>query len=409
MVFAVASTLRLDDLLVAGGTINPQLDDPGESLSEEDGRRAPDGDVPRVLVVDDDALTRTVLVRSLRSSYVVLQAASGGEALERLTETSCDAVVLDVVMPRMNGFEVCQHIKARSSEAFLPVLMLTALDEPVARRTGFEAGADDFLIKPVSPHELRMRVRTFVRLRRQERAVRAQLEEIRRIQGAKDELVSLLVHDVRNPLQGVTAYLDLLSRRLGGEVPGRCVQLAEECRRATTRARLLLDDLLEVQLVEAGTLRLAREQVDVPELVRVSLTSVASIGEQRELSFDVAVEDGLVGSLDPRLARRALENVIINAIHHAPAGDRILIRAMRDGHDLIIEVADRGPGVPDTLKQQIFEKFACVESRRRDRTSHGVGLFLVKLATELHGGRATVRDRRGGGTIFSLFFGGALD
>ncbi|MCZ7680737.1 MAG: response regulator [Sandaracinaceae bacterium] len=153
----------------------------------------PEPDLPRVLVVDDDVLTRRMIRGYLAGSYAVLEAASGLEALETLDRVSCDAVVLDVVMPGMSGFSTCQRIKARSSDAFLPVLMLTSLDEPTARHSGFESGADDFLVKPVARHELLLRVGTFVRLRRREHAVRTQLDELRRAQDAKDELVSLLV------------------------------------------------------------------------------------------------------------------------------------------------------------------------------------------------------------------------
>lgn len=372
---------------------------PDEALwADESVRR--DRGLARVLVVDDDAVSRVVLTRQLAPQYLVAVAGSGPEALETLASTRCDAVLLDVVMPDMNGYDACREIKARAQDSFLPVLMLTSLGDPIARHAGLEAGADDFLTKPIGERELHLRVEKLLRLRQQ-------LDELKRIQRVKDELVALLVHDVRNPLQGVTAYLDLLRRR-GIERPAYA-ELTEQCRRATERARGLLDDLLAVQLVESGNLTISRTAVDVSELLHASLESVASIGALRGMTFDVAIERDLHASLDRRFASRAIENVIINAIHHGGELDRIRIRAWRAGSDLVVEVADRGPGIPDAEKHRVFEKFASVESRRtKGRASYGVGLFLVKLATELHGGRASARDRHGGGTIFSLVFGSAV-
>src|SRR3954462_12706097 len=157
---------------------------------------------PGVLVVDVESMTPSLIRASIGAFCEVLEAASGPAALEQLAARKVDLVLLDVMMPVMNGYEVCKKIKETATE-FLPVVLVTALGEQEDKNRGLESGADDFLTKPVDRKELLLRTRVFLRLREQDKIIRRQLEEVRRLQHAKDDLVALLVHDLRSPLSGV--------------------------------------------------------------------------------------------------------------------------------------------------------------------------------------------------------------
>jgi len=128
-----------------------------------------------------------------------------------LKTTPVDLVLLDVMMPQMSGMDVCRIIKRAAGEgAYVPVLLLTALGAQEDRNRGLAAGADDFLTKPVDRHELLLRVRSFIKLRLQDELIRHQLDELRALDALKDDLVSLMVHDLRNPLSGLVGFLDVM-------------------------------------------------------------------------------------------------------------------------------------------------------------------------------------------------------
>src|SRR5690349_11488140 len=143
---------------------------------------------PAVLVVDDEPMNRSLIRGTIGGFCEVLEAGSGSEALEQIKLRTIDLGLLDVMMPHMNRYEVGQAIKADARD-YLPVVLVTALGEQSDKDRGLEAGADDFLTKPVDRRELLLRTRAFLRLREQDKVIRRQLEEMRRLQAAKDDLV----------------------------------------------------------------------------------------------------------------------------------------------------------------------------------------------------------------------------
>jgi CheY-like chemotaxis protein len=362
-----------------------------------------------VLVVDDQAPNRVLLRAYLEDRYVVREALDGAAALELLKREPVDLVLLDVMMPHMSGFALCRVIKQRPDGHYLPVILLTALGQQEDRITGLAAGADDFLTKPVNKDELRLRVQTFVRLRQQDarirrqladlaerdRLIRGQLEELQALDSLKDELVSLLVHDMRNPLGGITGFLDALEN---GATHPQAQNLQADARtalEASDRMRETLDDILQVRLLEKGTVRMHRELLEANALVRDAVAAVggAARARQIELAPDVAASD-LPLVADRKLVRRAIESLLTTALKYSAVGGLVSAAARRNGDEIEFEIVDRNtrlakaaPPVTDELLQ---------------RPAAGLGLYLVKLVASAHGGHASVRACAGGGTAFSF-------
>ena len=357
---------------------------------------------PTILVVDDDATNRALIRAYLADDGRVVEAASGPEALQLLRAEPIDLLLVDVMMPGMSGYELCREVKGRTSgDVLLPVLMLTALTEQESRNAGLEAGADDYLNKPVNRHELRLRVAAFLKLRGQDRLIRRQVEELRQLDALKDDLVSLMVHDMRSPLAAVLAELDMLR----SDIPdGELRAGAASAHAAAGRLREIVDDILQVRLLEEGKLNLDLQACPISDIVKEAVAGVEPIAVERGVSVSLMSNGGPPLSVDRKLVRRAVENILANAIKYSPrrASVEVLTRAAEGGIE--VAVADRGPGIPDALKSKLFEKFGSVEMARGEgRRGYGLGLYLVRLVASAHGGRALAQNREGGGSIFGLW------
>jgi two-component system sensor histidine kinase/response regulator len=369
---------------------------------------------PLVLLVDDELPNRVLLRAYLEEKYDIIEAVDGPSALAVLERASPDLVLLDVMMPGMSGFEVCRRMK-RGREPYLPVVLLTALDRQEERNAGLGSGADDFLSKPVDRHELLLRVETFVRLRRQDDYIRRQLGELRErdqliqkqidelkvLDVMKDDLVAMMVHDLRNPLAGIMGFLGVLAKDIDDQ---RLRSDADLALQASGRLREILDDMLHVRMLESGAVSLRCELVRAGVLVEDAIKSVWGAARARGVEIAPVVQAStLCIEADPKLVRRALENLLTNAVKYSPRGALVRPSIRSIETNVEIEIADRGIGIPDELKEHLFQKFGSVEAARGDeRHGVGLGLYLVKLVATAHGGQAVVRNRRSGGTAFGL-------
>jgi two-component system sensor histidine kinase/response regulator len=356
-----------------------------------------------VLVVDDDARNRRLVRAILRDQSSVIEAATGHDALTLVEYMQVDLVILDVMMPGMTGHEVCRLMKAKSavSGEYLPILMLTALGGQEARNQGLEVGADDFLTKPIDRRELLLRVGTFLRLRDRERTNRRQLEELEKFNELKDDLVALLVHDLRNPLTGIVGALSVMTDSITDESLQEDLQCALT---ASDKLREILEDLLQVRLLESNAVTLRREAVSAGLILDDAIRSLSGAARARDVHIQRSMAGDERVDADRKLVRRATENLLANAVRYSPPGADVDASVHEVDGGVEIEIADRGVGIPDALKRELFKKFGSVEAARGEvRRGYGLGLYLVNLVAIAHGGRARVRDRAGGGTTFGLY------
>jgi signal transduction histidine kinase len=372
---------------------------PSQGQTRADGARA------TVLLVDDDRRNRTLLRDYLETRYRVIEAENGKAGLEILEHETVDLVLLDVMMPELSGFDTCRLIRERGGEGFLPVILLTALSEQDDRNAGLSAGADDFLTKPVDRRELLLRVAAFLKMRQQDTMIRTQLQDLKHLQALKDDLVSLIVHDVRNPLMGVQGFLELLHRKLAKTCAPDVALFLERATESSQRLREILEDMLNVRLLEAGELHLVRERLSLGVLAADAVATLEGAAKSQRVGLTLTVADEVFVRADRKLSRRCLENLLANAVKYSRSGDTIelTVRRAEQGGGAV-EIADRGPGIPDALKTEVFEKFGSVEAKRDTaRRGYGLGLYLVRLVLAAHEGSVSVSDREGGGSVFHVF------
>ncbi len=354
---------------------------------------------PRVLVVDDELRNRALLRAVLEPDHEVVEAESGEAALEVLARETIDLVLLDVMMAGLNGFDTCREIKRRHPEPYLPVLLLTALSDQESRVLGFEAGADDFLPKPFDRRELVLRTRAFLRLRDQDERIRVQLGEMRQLDQLKDDLAALVVHDLRNPLAGLDGLLWVLK---GDAIDSDQRELLEGAMTASRHLRHAIDDMLKIRLIEQQVFELDRQPTSMRSVAALAVGFLDGDARSRGLMIELAGDD-VVAPVDAGLVRRAVENLLANALRYTRPRTTVSVVVTGDGHAVEVAVGDRGPGIPDDQKREVFTKYASVEGATGlVRRGNGLGLYLVNLTAQAHGGEASVEDRPGGGALFRI-------
>jgi len=358
---------------------------------------------PKILVVDDNAQNRALAQATLEDEgYRVLLAASGEEGIAKFEAEAPDCILLDVRMPGMDGFAVCSRIRALPGGPDMPILFLTSSRDVDTFDRALRAGGDDFLTKPVRPTELVVRVQAALKLRRMSaelrehyELVRRQRDDLMRLQLQKERLTAFVVHDLKNPVNAMDLYAQLLlrDRELGTRARESAQRIRDEAR---SLLRLLLN-LLDISKSEEGRLVPDRAEVDLEALVTEIVTVHHVAAQAAGVALRHSVEVPSIAA-DVDLLRRVIENLLENALRHAPEGSEVQITVTPDEGAVEIRVADAGSGVPLELREKIFERFVQVESSERvvSRTGRGLGLTFCKLAVEAHGGSVWVEEAKPG-------------
>jgi two-component system sensor histidine kinase/response regulator len=369
----------------------------------------------RVLVVDYESSTRQALASVLvTAGYRVVQATDAGGVLSALGEVEpFDLVVLDYVLGGTSCITVCEAIRGLAFGADLPILVLSAQSDAVTQRQVLEAGADDFLTKPIHRGELLLRVRSLVKFRKLKLQLAAsnelltqQRDAILRVQLQKDELVEVIVHDLKNPLAAIAANAEFLTmaREMNEDVRDCSNSIAS----AAENMLRMVHNMLDVSRAEDASLALHPENVDLSALVQDTCSLMARRAEEKRVRLvGEAATPNLIVRADRDLLRRMLENLIDNAVRYTPNGSKVTMSAVAGDSEIAISVADEGPGVPPEQREHIFEKYAQLDrniDRAQKRFGRGIGLAFVKLAVVSHGGRIWVEENLPRGSRFELRF-----
>ena len=363
---------------------------------------------PRVLVVDDNQQNRALAKATLElENYEVTLAASGEEALRCFEERAPDCVLLDVRMPGMDGPETCRRLRALPGGKDVPIVFLTASRDVDTFEAALAAGGDDFVTKPVQPTEMVLRVQAAVRVRRLDATnkeyvelVRRQRDDLMRLQLQKERLTAFVIHDLKNPVSTVDLLAQLLQRDKA---------LAPETRETANAIRVevsslmrLILNLLDISRGEEGALSTSPTRFDLASLANTVVDTMQIRAQARQVDLRSNVER-IELCADADLLRRVLENLIDNAIRHAPNGSSVSLSLQRHPGAIELRVTDQGRGIPPEKRETIFERFVQVTDAggSSSRTGRGLGLTFCRLAVEAHSGRIHVEDAMPG-TAFCI-------
>lgn len=351
----------------------------------------------KILVVDDSPdnvfLIKTILEEE---GYTVSTAENGASALAQLETSTCDLVLLDLMMPGIDGYEVTKRVRQNMALPFIPILLITAHDSPNVAQ-GLDLGADDFIRKPVTVDELLARVRSLLRLKHS-------IDERDEIARQRQDFVSRLTHDLRTPLVAADRMLLLFQEGALGNLSDQMQEVIEIMARSNSNLLAMVNTLLEVYRFEAGRKTLAFQPVHLSKLLEEVSEELSSLAAQKELAVNLNLgeESGISKVMGDRLElHRLFTNLIGNAIKFTDTGS-VTIRltpATASDEYITVEVADTGPGIPLEEQATLFERF---RQGSHKSSGSGLGLYLSRRIVEAHQGTILMNSEVGKGSVFTV-------
>jgi signal transduction histidine kinase len=350
----------------------------------------------RILVVDDDMVDRLAIRRAVEQSDLdaeIEEASSAAEALRKI-QKPFDCWLLDHDLPGTTGTELTRQL--RESGDLTPIVMVTGQHNEELLQAAVDAGITDFFPKgDLSPRRVALRIRFAIRIGRAEAESQRSLRAATQAARARDDVLAVVSHDLRNPLHAIGLAVDSLR----DEVTERGLVYIGAIERASRRAERLINDLLEASAIENGVLTLTRSAVDAGAIVRQAAAEAELLIKESGGKITAKLPDGsTLVSADRDRVLQVLGNLIGNALKHA-RGAPIEISLERNGKDAIIAVRDKGPGITDSELPHVFDRYW---HGRKKTGGAGLGLAIAKGIIDAHGGRIAVASKHGAGAEFSF-------
>jgi signal transduction histidine kinase len=366
----------------------------------------------RILLADDNADLRHYVSGLLASAFDVEAVADGREALQAIRARRPDLVLSDVMMPGLDGFGLLRELRQDATLRAIPFILLSARAGEESAVEGFEAGADDYLVKPFSARELLALVKSNLQLARMRQeigrreALEASLQEAVRARALaeeanrlKDEFLSTVSHELRTPLTAILGWVQMLKT---GNLPPEKYEraLATVERNARSQAQLI-EDLLDVSRIMSGKLKLEVEPVDMCLVVEAALDTVRPAADAKGIRLQTALDSTGRVMGDAHRLQQVVWNLLSNAVKFTPKGGRVQVLVERRDSSVEITVADTGPGISSDFLPHVFDRFRQADaSTTRNHGGLGLGLSIVRQLVELHGGGVQAFSEEGKGASF---------
>jgi len=373
-------------------------------LSDEETKESSALSCPRILVVEDDlALLDGIRDVLELADYEVITATNGAEALSVMGKEPPDLVISDIMMPQMDGLQLCERVRQDFRWAMLPFIFLTAKSQKADVRQGMGVGADDYLTKPFEMEDLLSAVAS-----RLQRARSIKAETMERLAHLREDILRKLGHELRTPLTFIKGYTELLAES-ASEVKADDWEVSLQAIKAgSDRLSALVEDLVFLAGLETGEAAAIyereKERLNLVKLVRDVLASLQEVAAGQ----NTILVDDLRSSLPIVIGHRAfladaLRRILENAFKFAGSHDRrVVVSGDVRANEVHIDVADNGVGIAENELPHVFDKFYQVNREKMEQRGVGLGLPIVKVIMEMHGGRVEVQSKLGQGSVFTL-------
>lgn len=357
---------------------------------------------PAVLIVDDVPANIRILAEILKDAYAIHVATRGGDVLGLAQRLAPDIILLDVVMPDMDGHAVCRQLKADPITQDIPVIFITARHAPEDEALGLSLGAVDYIVKPPSPPVVRARVKNHLELRAARLKLARQNEALTEAAKLREDVDHIMRHDLKAPLTGIIGLPQLILDAGGlSDSQAMLLRLVEE---NGLKMLSMINRSLDLFKMERGTYVLAPEPVELTAMLRHMFVELTSLAKPRGVSFSLRVGarpamDGsqpVTVSGERLLLHTMLANCLKNAVEASPGGGAVTVE-LRDGDPVVLRIHNQG-AVPASIRQTFFCKFATAGKMG----GTGLGTYSAKLVAEVHGGAIAMETSEQDGTAITI-------
>ena len=378
-----------------------------KEASPEPIRKDAPARTPRVLIVDDDEshlqFIKMIILKEKFPCELMLCSKSP-QALEYVKTNPVDLILLDVVMPELDGFEVNSRLKADPDTAHIPVIFLTSTQDTDNVVRAYESGAADFIAKPINSAVLAVRMQAILQRIVLENELKLRNQELEDLNRFKDEMLSVCSHDLRAPLAAIEVICQNLYRADGAEMRPEEKRQVDKIINQSRRARHLVENLLDYHKIEEGMLVPAPSFFAVRKFLATCAEEEQPLMQAREIDFRVTLpEEDVIAFGDRELLGQAVRNILGNAIKFTDDSIELAVEIMdltqECGGRMQVSITDNGPGISPDNMVRIFEKYTKADP---NGSGSGLGLYISKKAVELHGGGLSVTSRPGANTVFTL-------
>ncbi|MEI8340348.1 MAG: hybrid sensor histidine kinase/response regulator [Verrucomicrobiota bacterium] len=355
----------------------------------------PDPIPGKVLIVDDEEFNRECLRDPLVArGYLVFEAEDGARGVEMAEEHAPDLILMDLMMPVMDGITACRNLKLNPVTAPIQIIIVTALSERDARLAAIEAGANDFLNKPVDLAEVLLRVRNAVQTKQLYNQLQQSHRKLEELERLRVNLTHMIVHDLRSPITGLIGFLELFRNSACDRLSEHELEFLDHLQNNSTGLAEMVSSILDISRMEAGKMPLQLAACDLSETAAAAIAPLRPLVHERRLTLDITENASAI--CDREIIRRVIANLIANALKFTPSQGAVTLTIVPRGAFMRIEVSDNGPGIAPADHQHIFQKFGQVKDSTQN-TGSGIGLTFCKLAVDTHGGRIGIISDLGKG------------
>lgn len=353
----------------------------------------------RILVIDDEEFNRRLLSRIVGHYGEIIEAADGRTGLQYLAEESFDLVLLDIMMPEMNGIEVLMQIRQQATSNALPVILISALNDNGDIVKGLEAGANDYITKPIDMDLVQARVRTQLRLKSVYDLEKTAVAKLEKADALKTKLLSIASHDLKSPLSNVK-MAEVLLRNLMDSDDSTIVKILDTLKMTVDNMNNLIVEFLDMAQLQSHIIEVEIEPVSLRGIVDDVIDAQRLYMQEKDSQILDAFTDVVAYADRTRLAQ-VLNNLVSNALKYSPPNAEIQIRVIESENYVVIEVVDEGPGIPEREQHKLFTEFGKLSTRpTSNESSTGLGLWIARQMTELMNGEIGVYCPDTGGSVF---------
>lgn len=360
-----------------------------------------------ILLVDDNPTNLAVLSEYLSADgFEILVSQDGESAIWQAEHEQPDIILLDILMPGLDGFETCRYLKSQPGTQHIPVIFITALTDVQDKIQGFKLGGVDYITKPLQPEEVLARVNVHITLQQQQQQIQKQNALLIQLNHDKDRFFSIIAHDLRGSINSLRDLTRLTAENLELYSVPKVKDILRMQFQSTDNLSKLLENLLMWSRVQQGMIEYEPRKIDLEHVVAWNVQLARLRAQQKQITLSSSVEKNVYWVYaDFNMVDTVIRNLLSNALKFTLSGGRITIAASEDEQAVILSVADSGVGISAQDLPKLFRIDIKYKHRGTDREpGTGLGLILCKEFVEKNGGKIWVESEEGKGSTFSVSF-----